>query len=232
MRGSRSNATFVAVCAVFIAIKLLFELYAGDFPGKDQALAFSWPLVLGGIGFGVAGLLAERSLGLPDWQGRRAAVWAIASGVVYGCITVASDVFRPGEASPIAKGSGSIHLALPWSIPFYTFGAIFLEFFLRLGLLCGLVWIIHVALLRRRAFRPVFWTVNAAVALYEVLPWMTRDAQRGQWGQAALALGGPLYLSNVFEGWLLLRFGWLTPILFRLAFYAVWHVLYGGVFAA
>jgi hypothetical protein len=41
----------------------------------------------------------------------------------------------------------------------------------------------------------------------------------------------PLYLSNVFEGWLLLRYGWFIPIVFRLAFYLVWHILFGG-FAA
>jgi hypothetical protein len=41
----------------------------------------------------------------------------------------------------------------------------------------------------------------------------------------------PLYLSNVFEGWLLFRYGWFTPIVFRLAFYLVWHISFGG-FAA
>jgi len=39
----------------------------------------------------------------------------------------------------------------------------------------------------------------------------------------------PLYLSNVFEGWLLLRYGWFTPIVFRLAFYLFWHILFGGL---
>ena len=221
----RSNATFAAVCAAFIAIKLLFALHRGSFPGRDQALAFTWPLVAGAIAFGIAGLFAERALRLPDRLDRRALLWAAVPGLLYGLITMARD---RGERSPVAVGD-SIHLPLPWSIPFYTFGAIFLEFFLRLGLLCGLTALVHVLLLRRRAFKPVFWAVNLLVALYEVLPWMTRDAQRGEWGQVFLALAGPLYLSNVFEGWLLLRFGWLMPLVFRLAFYLVWHILYGGL---
>ena len=40
------------------------------------------------------------------------------------------------------------HVPWPWSVPFYTFGAIFLEFLLRLGALCILVWLIHVVILQ------------------------------------------------------------------------------------
>jgi len=182
---------------------------------------------------GLGGLLAERSLRIPDSfespsRERQAAMWAICAGLLYGCITVGMDLYHPGVRSPVAKADWP-HLALPWSIPFYTFGAVLLEFMLRLGALCILVWFIHVAVLRRRVFGPVFWAVNLIVALYEIAPWMMQDAQRGAWGHAALDLAGPLYLSNVFEGWLLLRYGWFSPIVFRLAFYLVWHILYGGL---
>ena len=46
---------------------------------------------------------------------------------------------------------------------------------------------------------------------------------------ASTAPAGPLYLSNVFEGWLLLRYGWFSPFVFRLSFYLFWHILYGGL---
>jgi hypothetical protein len=38
--------------------------------------------------------------------------------------------------SPLNPDPGWDHVRLPWSIPFYTFGAIFLEYLLRLGALC------------------------------------------------------------------------------------------------
>ena len=75
----------------------------------------------------------------------------------------------------------------------------------------------------------VFWIVAALVALYEIMPFIQRDIAEKHWDRVALSLLQPLYLSNVFEGWLLWRFGWLMPIVFRLAFYLVWHVLYGGL---
>jgi hypothetical protein len=117
----------------------------------------------------------------------------------------------------------------PWSVPFYTFGAIFLEFLLRLGGICILFWLIHVLILRRRWRSAVFWIIAAVVSLYEIMPYMQRDIAQGHWGRATLALLEPLYWTNLFESWLLWRFGWLMPIVFRLAFYLVWHVIYGGL---
>ena len=61
---------------------------------------------------------------------------------------------------------------------------------------------------------------------------MAEDVSAGRLGQALIALAGPLYISNVFEGWLLYRYGWFSPIVFRLAFYLVWHILFGGLAAA
>jgi hypothetical protein len=38
----------------------------------------------------------------------------------------------------------------------------------------------------------------------------------------------PLFLSNLLTGYLYRRFGFLSAVLFRLSFYAVWHVAYGN----
>jgi hypothetical protein len=116
-------------------------------------------------------------------------------------------------------------------IPFYTFGAIFLEYLLRLGALCIGFWFIDVLILRRCFRMPVFWLLNLIIALYEIWPYLAQDIHAGHWGSVARLPAEPLYLSNVFEGWLLLRYGWFTPIVFRLAFYLFWHILFGG-FAA
>jgi len=131
--------------------------------------------------------------------------------------------------SPLNTGSDWDHVRLPWSIPFYTFGAIFLEYLLRLGALCSGFWLIFVVLLRRHFRLSVFWTLNLVVALYEIWPYLLPDVHAGRWGSIVLSAVEPLYLSNVFEGWLLLRYGWFTPIVFRLAFYLFWHILFGGL---
>ena len=76
-------------------------------------------------------------------------------------------------------------MRLPWSIPFYTFGAIFLEYLLRLGALCIGFWFIFVLILRRRFRLAVFWLLNLIVALYEIWPYLAQDIHAGHWGSVA-----------------------------------------------
>ena len=229
----RSNLAFIGCALLLVAIKALFDLYPGDFPVKDQAEAFTWPVVGGIVLIGWLGLLAERSLRLPDAFAdmrleRRGLIIATLTGLAYGILTLALDLTDPGGGNPLNVAEWP-HMPWPWSLPFYTFGAIFLEFLLRLGALCILVWLIHVLLLRRRGFLTIFWAVNAVVALYEILPSTMADVAAGKWVAVASTPVQPLYWTNLFEGWLLLRFGWFAPIAFRLAFYLVWHVVYGGL---
>ena len=229
----RSTLAFLVTSLVLVAIKLLFDLYPGDYPVRGQAEAFSWPLVGAILLIGLGGLLAERSLEWPDAfaepaRERRGLLVATLTGLAYGALTIVQDLTSPGTGNPLNLGEWA-HVAWPWSVPFYTFGAIFLEFLLRLGALCGLVWLIHVVILRRRWLMPVFWTVNLIVAFYEIMPATMADVERGDWAAVAQFPLQPLYWTNLFEGWLLLRFGWFAPIVFRLAFYLPWHIIYGGV---
>jgi hypothetical protein len=235
--GWPSLIAFAAAALLLVGIKLLFDWYPGDFPVKGQAQAFTWPLVAGMILLGLLGLFAERSLSSGDHfpeplsnvrRERRALLIATLTGVAYGAITILQDLGSPGSGNPLNLSEWA-HVPWPWSVPFYTFGAILLEFLLRLGALCVLVWLIHVVVLRRRWLMPTFWTVNLIVASYEIMPMVMESAAEGDWREVALAPLEPLYWTNVYEGWLLLCFGWLSPIVFRLAFYLVWHVIYGGL---
>lgn len=228
----KSNIAFALCCLVLIAIKLLFDQYPGEYPVKSQAAAFTWPVVAGIMALGYLGMLAERALRLPDAFAdmsleRRGAIVAIVAGLAYGVLTIFMDLGQTDRAQ------GSVaewpHVMWPWSVPFYTFGAILLEFLLRLGALCILTWFIHVVLLRRRGFIPTFWLINCIVALYEILPATIDETVRGDWLSVAITPLEPLYWTNVFEGWLLLKFGWFAPIAFRLAFYLLWHFIYGGL---
>jgi len=164
---------------------------------------------------------------LADPARDRSGLWiAIETGILYGIVTIGMSIWHP-SSSPLSSG-GWEHVLLPWSIPFYTFGAIFLEYLLRLGALCIAFWLLHVLVFRRRFRQPIFWSLAAIAALYEIWPYIIIDIHAQRWGSVALSAIEPLYVSNVFEGWLLWRYGWFTPIVFRLAFYLVWHILFGG----
>jgi hypothetical protein len=232
----RSTIAFLVCSLLLVGIKLLFEHYPGEFPARGQAEAFTWPIVGVVILIGLAGLLVERPLSangrfpppFTDWtREQRALLIATTTGALYGLITIVRD--RAGSSRNPVGLTEWPHVPWPWSVPFYTFGAIFLEFLLRLGALCILVWLIHVVILRRRWLTPTFWTVNVVVASYEVQPLVIEAIGARDWASIALAPLLPLYWTNLFEGWSLLRYGWVTPIVFRLVFYLVWHVIYGGL---
>ena len=222
-----STILFIAVCGLLVGIKLLFDLYPGQFPAREQAAAFTWPLVAGIIAIGIAGLFANRAAQLPDPLSDRkrdleGLLWTSAFAVLYGAWTVYVYLLNPDEW---------VHMALPWSIPFYTFGAIFIEFLLRLGALSILFWLLHVLILRRHFRLAAFWLVAAVVGLYEIQPHMMDDVNSGNWLAVALALLGPLYWTHLVEAGLMLRYGWFAPILFRFVFYIVWHMAFGGLAA-
>jgi len=153
---------------------------------------------------------------------------AVGTGAAYGIVTILQDIPSPGSGNPLNVTDWP-HVPWPWSVPFYTFGAIFLEFMLRLGALCIIVAFVHVVILRRRWLMPVFWAVNAIVAMYEILPATLESIADKAWLDVARTPIEPLYFTNLFEGWLLLRYGWVSPIVFRLSFYLLWHVIYGGL---
>ncbi len=227
-----STIVFILVSLTLVGLKLLFTGYMGKFLVPEQAAAFTWPLIVGIIVIGLMGLFADRAAKLPEpfadmARERRGMLVAAIAGTIYGLITIGSYIWNPTH-SAFATGSEWEHMLLPWSIPFYTFGAIFLEFLLRLGALCIGFWFIHVLILRRHYRLAVFWLVAAVVALYEIWPYLSPDIAAHNWSHAVTDLAGALYLSNVFEGWLVLRYGWFTPIVFRLVFYFFWHILFGG----
>ena len=226
------SAAFLAAAALMLALKFLFDLQPHDFPLRDQASAFAWPAVLMALGLAVAGRFAERSLGWPlhsldSTLARAGLLYASVAGAAYGVITIAQFAVTRG-GHPLAD-SAWVHVPLPWSVPFYTYGTLFLEFMLRLGFLTILTWGLYVVLLRRRLPNTIFWSVNVLVSLFEIWPFLARDIQQNDWLSVAATPVEPLFLSNVYEGWLLRRYGWLAPIVFRAVFYLLWHVLFGGL---
>src|SRR5437762_6834994 len=137
--GRRSTFLFGGLSLMLVEIKLLLDAFLADLALREQAAAFTWKLILTIIAIGFAGLIAERATGFPDPLTNKARDWrgiwlASINGAIYGLITIGMYVWHPTH-SPLNAGSDWDHVRLPWSIPFYTFGAIFLEYLLRLGAL-------------------------------------------------------------------------------------------------
>src|ERR1051325_2582819 len=103
-----SAGLFAGTSLVLVAIKLLFQFYPGQYPIKSQAAAFGWPLVAAMLLIGFLGLLADWGARLPEplenrARDRRGNWIAIATGAVYGLITIAMAIWRPSN-NPLFGG--------------------------------------------------------------------------------------------------------------------------------
>jgi hypothetical protein len=228
LRVSRKSwLTYAGLVAILVLGKVVFLLIPTTFPGADQATAFTWPVIFGISALGAVGLAIAPHAGIPDaWDPRisnaQRFLLPLAEGVLYGVVTVLRDLGRPSD----------VHLSLPLSVPFYTFGAVFLEILLRVFALTTLTYLLWKVLLRGRWYGLAFWTANIVVALYEPIPFIEADLAHA----SHLAVPGilvdwafqPLFLANVLTGYMYRRYGMLNAVVLRLAFYAIWHVAYGG----
>ena len=226
--SSISTKIYLGLIAFMVAVKVTFILFPTVFPGADQEGAFFWTTILAIAVMGFIGLLLARRTGFPElWDtkvsNRQRFLIPAVIGLVYGVVTVIIDLQNP---SPV-------HLKLPLSIPFYTYGALLLEIMLRLFAIPLLVWLFSNLLLRGKWQTKVFWLAVVVAALYEPLPHI-REQLSGVSGLAVLLVSikwaiEPLFLANVLTGWLFRKYGFLAALVMRLSFYLVWHIIYGGL---
>lgn len=144
-------------------------------------------------------------------------------GLVYGVVTVLYDLRNPAP----------VHLRLPWSIPFYAYGATLLEILLRLFAVTLLVWLISNLILRGKWQVQVFWVAAVIAALYEPLPQLTNAFNTGGVLAAlGVIVAAPLFAGNIVAAYLYRKYGFLAALTMRLSFYVLWHIIYGGLLSA
>jgi len=232
---------YVAMIATMIVARLWLAMSDAGPMIESQGLALSWLtlLILALLGWGTL-FLAERVGFAAEWE-RRGPVrrWyalAVIVAVVYGVLSASGDVgvWAQHDGNPAvleAFGTDDVHQRFPDSIPFYYYGGVFMEIFLRLIGLTVITWLLGLVVGRSRVL-VAFWIANVVVSLYEPWPFLENDldhAPAAAWPSIISDhLLGELYLANLFSGYLYWRSGLWTAVIFRYSYYVVWHVVYGS----
>jgi hypothetical protein len=226
--------------ALAAAIMVLYAVWPWRVVSPIQALNYRWYVGATFLTLGALGVFLSSRIGMPSaprWddlqEWKRLALIGGGAGLAIAALDTGLG-FWPSmrnhlEASARTAGFTWVNVGPPASLPHYAFGAIIAECFYRLGPIVIVTWLVSSLLLRGRFQGSVYWTVAAFTALLEPLE------------QAILSHGDslthmkPLEIAlttegvgiELFESWLLRRFGWPAPIFYRLAYYAVAHV-FGG----
>src|SRR5262245_23922748 len=140
-----SLGTYCALAGVLVLVKVLFTIRPITYPIPGQDLAFAWTMI-GGISLvGLVGVLLMPRAGIAgawepsvsNWQ--RFGIPTVA-GLVYGVVTVLGDLPHPHV---------KINVPLPWSVPYYAYGAVLLEIMLRVFAVPAIICLVSWGSLRR-----------------------------------------------------------------------------------
>jgi hypothetical protein len=214
---------------ITVATAVAFHFGPWPVPVPSQGQIFQPLPVAVILALGAVGVVLAPRAGLPPapsladgerW--REILLWSLAPGIGFGVALFGVDaVFGVTTGAARALGVTWINVALPTSLAHYAAAGVLLECVYRLIPIPILTWLVSGVIFRRRGQTQVFWSLAVLTSLLE---------PASQIGGATGAINGALitlmiltFAANLFEAAHLRRHGWPAPILFRIAFYGVWH---------
>jgi hypothetical protein len=228
-----SLTVYAGLMASLVLVKLVLTFWPNVFRSPAQAAVFAWPALavwtaLGGVGI----YLADRTGFPPPWgepgsNARR--LWLpTVLGFALGIVAIVTERLTLWTEIVAAKMNlPSIHIAWPASVLIYPGGAIIVEVAYRIFLVPLLLWLISNVILQGRRQEQVFWALAVITSLIEPASQDLHAVIAGPSRMAFASVFAEDYALNFLQAWLFRRYGFLSAILLRVAFYLVWHVLWG-----
>lgn len=220
-KPSRSYLPFALMMIYLVAIRLTIARNPDMFRSAAQAAVFTWPMlgVVAAVGLGGTWIMRHTQR-FPEMWDRRVSrafrLWVpLVLGLVLGGVAILVD--RATHWTTVAAAEmklPSIHIDPPASFVIYPAGAIIVSILYFLLLVPFLLWVF-----RGRGF----WIIACLVALIEPV---TQDLRMAvSMGVTAAVFAGD-YALNLGQVWWFRRGGFVAAVILRVAFYAVWHMLW------
>lgn len=150
--------------------------------------------------------------------------------MTFGMIIVVLDwVFGFSHLFASKIGVGSIHINFPHSALAYTAGAVTVESIYRVIPIPIGMWVISKLLLRGRGTSFVFWLLAVLTSLIEPV---SQASLLRELPVAMICIGTFIFVFNLVQAWLMWRHGIAAPLIARIVFYALWHVILGPLVVA
>jgi hypothetical protein len=206
-----------------------FALHPWPVPNPSQAAALQPVAVLALLTAGLVGAALSSAAGFPSVPTLRdGAAWrrlllpSLGGGAVFGAVLLGVDAATQFTAGALAALHITwVNLPLPVSLLHWSGAAVLLECLYRIAPLGVLSWFIGAVLLKGRDASALFWSLAILASCIE--PASLLALSRSGAGASLMTLMAIAFAANIFEAFEMRRHGWPAPVLFRLAFYAVWH---------
>ncbi len=225
-----SIKVWLGLVAYLVLVKLIITVFPATFSSVDQAAVFAWPALGIWAVLGLIGVWFTHKTGFPSaWDERlstRQRLWIpIVIGLAYAVFEVVFDLLTGySKFESALHHAAKVNIDFPASLWIYPGGAIIVEVVYRLFLIPVLLWFISSLVLKGRGQTQTFWVLAILTSLIEPL---TQDLDALQLGVVMLILVLLKGLGlNFLQATLFRKYGFLSAILMRVAFYVIWHVLY------
>jgi hypothetical protein len=227
---SKSVLIFFGLVFYLVLVKLIITFFPAVFRSTAQAAVFEWKFLGIWAALGWLGVVLAGITGFPEpWNGGisnlRRLLFAALIGIGLGILAIATDSLTGWTQFVAAKMKiQSIHIDFPASLLIYPGGAIIVNILYRIFPIPLLLWLISNVIFKGRMQNRIFWILAILLALIEPFS----DLGLKELGYPTMvAVFSQDYALNLLESWLFRKFGFLTPILMRISFYLIWHVLWG-----
>lgn len=230
-RLGSDTKVYLGLMGYLVAAKIIITyLVPATFRAPAQAAVFAWPWIAGLTAIGLACTWLSRRVGFPGLLDHRVStreryLVPIVLGLGLGAFAILVDATTHWTSIAAAKmGIGSIHIPFPASALIYPGGAIIVDVIYYLVPIPVLMWIVSRVFLKGDSPPWLFWSVGVLAAAIEP---MTRDGSFPGHPAILVTLFASDYLENLAQVAVFRRAGFLAPVILRVVFYVVWHVLWG-----
>jgi hypothetical protein len=184
-------------------------------------------VVVAVVVLGFLGWRLSLRIGIPEiWAGphpaRSRIIYPALLGLSIGIFWVLTDLFVHRE----------VHASFPGVIPLYTYAAILSEVVSRLFLATFIVWLVSIVVLRGRAVDATYWVVAIVLSLMAAYAQGAATYRTSDGGFFWFDVISAFALAAVVESvafYLYRRSAILAPLVMHFVFFAVWHMLWGGL---
>ncbi len=222
-----SDAVFAGLILMMFTGKLIWIAFNVDHPLVQQSInSWSMYFLVAILGF-IALKLAKRT-GFPDiWDerisNRQRFVIPLLTGLVFGILNIIIALLMELDV-PMVE--------FPFSIPVYMSVGILMEILLHLIPIVFLFWFLSNVILRKRWQYQVFWVVAILFSLMEPVLQTIGMFQMGIISDISFAaiLFTFVFAANMVPIHFFRMHGFLATVVWRLSFYFIWHIVWGGIY--
>jgi hypothetical protein len=224
---SASDTTFLGLLLLMMSGKMLWIILKVDHPLVQQPLN-SWSIYILVTVLGFAALKQAARTGFPD-------IWDI--GI--------SNKQRLSIPLLAGSGFGIINIIIahtlqlnvpmvkfPYSIPVYFSVGILMEILFHLIPVVILLWFVSDLVLKKKRQNDVFWIFAVFLSLLEPVVQTIGMHQMGIISNTLFmaVLFIFIFAANMLPLYFFRMYGFLSAVVWRLSFYLIWHIIWGGFF--